>query len=116
MFLYYAIVVYKVQKIFKNFSFLYLLATTKVLHTLVKQYPMVSFHQESQRLAIGTKDSVIIIYDLKTASRWHILEVYMKFIFFFLILIKGHHSAITAVSFVTNGKILASYSIEDNEV
>ena len=50
-------------------------ATTKVLHALVKQYPMVSFHQESQRLAVGTKDAAIVIYDLKTATRWHVLEV-----------------------------------------
>jgi hypothetical protein len=50
-------------------------ATTKVLHALVKQYPMVSFHQETQRLAVGTQDSVIVIYDLKTATRWHVLEV-----------------------------------------
>lgn len=36
---------------------------------------MVSFHQESQHLAVGTKENVIIIYDLKTATRWHVLEV-----------------------------------------
>lgn len=50
-------------------------STTKVLHALVKQYPMVTFHQETQRLAVGTQDKVIVIYDLKTATRWHVLEV-----------------------------------------
>jgi hypothetical protein len=77
-------------------------ATTKVLHALVKQYPMVSFHQESQRLAVGTQDAVIVIYDLKTATRCHLLE--------------GHKGAISAVSFASTGKMLASYSITDSEV
>lgn len=77
-------------------------ATTKVLHALVKQYPMVSFHQESQRLAVGTQDAVIVIYDLKTATRCHLLE--------------GHRGGISAVSFASTGKMLASYSIVDSEV
>lgn len=46
-----------------------------VLKVLVDNFPMVSFHKESQRLAVGTTKGVIIIYDLKTATRWHILEV-----------------------------------------
>jgi hypothetical protein len=47
---------------------------------LLQKYPMVSFHQESQRLAVGTSENVIIIYDLKTATRWHVLEgVYFSF-------------------------------------
>jgi len=77
-------------------------STTKVLHTLVTRYPMVSFHQDTQRLAVGTKDSVIVIYDLNTATRWHVLE--------------GHKKSISAVAFSDNGKNLASYSVEDSEV
>jgi len=77
-------------------------ATTRVLHILVKQYPMVSFHQESQHLAVGTKEAMIVIYDLKTATRWHVLE--------------GHTGPISAISFSTNGKMLSSYSIHDCEI
>jgi len=77
-------------------------ATTAVLHIMVKKYPMVSFHQESQRLAVGTSENVIIIYDLKTATRWHVLE--------------GHKSAVSAVAFNDNGKALSSYSIMETTV
>lgn len=44
-------------------------ASTRALHELVKQYPMVSFHQESQRYAVGTLSSVIVIFDLRTATK-----------------------------------------------
>lgn len=50
-------------------------AATQVLHNLVSQFPNVSFHQTTQRLAVGTQKAVIIIWDLKTATRWHVLEV-----------------------------------------
>lgn len=63
---------------------------------------MVSFHQDSQRLAVGTSENVIIIYDLKTATRWHVLE--------------GHKNAVSAVAFNENGKALASYSILETTV
>jgi WD40 repeat protein len=63
---------------------------------------MVSFHHDSQRLAVGSPDNVIVIYDLKTASRWHVLE--------------GHKQSISAVAFSDNGKVLASYSINDSTV
>ncbi|EFA85792.1 WD40 repeat-containing protein [Heterostelium album PN500] len=75
--------------------------TTAVLHLMVNKYPMVSFHHESQRLMLGTMDGSIVIYDLKTATRWHRLE--------------GHERAlISAVSFSESGKALASFSTKDN--
>jgi hypothetical protein len=46
-----------------------------VLQAIVKHFPMVSFQQTSQRLAVGTPKAVILIYDLKTAARWHVLDV-----------------------------------------
>ena len=63
---------------------------------------MVSFHHDSQRLAVGSTDNIIVIYDLKTASRWHVLE--------------GHKQAVSAVAFSDNGKVLSSYSINDASV
>jgi len=60
---------------------------------------MVSFHQNSQRLAIGTKDNLIIIYDLRTAAKWRILE--------------GHAGLISSICFDQVGKYIASYSNMD---
>jgi WD40 repeat protein len=57
---------------------------------------MVSFHQNTQRFAIGTKDKLIIIYDLRTAAKWRILE--------------GHEKPITSLDFDKTGKFIASYS------
>jgi WD40 repeat protein len=60
---------------------------------------MVSFHQESQRYAVGTLSSVIVIFDLRTATKWRMLE--------------GHKKALTAVAFVASGDMVASYSAEE---
>ncbi|KAL6041424.1 hypothetical protein QOT17_024947 [Balamuthia mandrillaris] len=76
---------------------------TTVLHSLVKLFPMVSFHQKTQRLAVGSERAVIVIYDLKTATKWHVLE-------------GGHKSAITALLFNRKGDTLASYAMEDSNV
>jgi WD40 repeat protein len=42
---------------------------------LVRNYPNVAFHSPSQRLAVGTMDGIVIIYDLRIAARILILEV-----------------------------------------
>ncbi len=44
---------------------------------LVKSYPMVAFHSGTQRLAVGTNDGTAVIYDLRTATKLNILEVYL---------------------------------------
>jgi len=72
-------------------------AATSVIHNLVKQYPMASFHQLTQKLAFGTNESVVI-YDLKLANKLHVIE--------------EHQGAITAVAFNKAGNLLAAYSAE----
>eukprot|EP00945_MAST-04E_sp_MAST-4E-sp1_P001878 g1878.t1 len=74
-------------------------ASTKALHELVKRFPVVAFHQRTQRFAVGTPDKVIIIYDLRTATKWRLLE--------------GHSGSIAALAFDPDGSYLASYSIEE---
>ncbi len=66
---------------------------------MVKMFPMVAFHHESQRLAVGTHDGPIAIYDMRTSAKWKILE--------------GHTGNITCVQFDSKGNLLASYSATD---
>ncbi|KAF2076180.1 hypothetical protein CYY_002533 [Polysphondylium violaceum] len=77
--------------------------TTAVLHIMVRKYPMVSFHHDSQRLVLGTLDGFIVIYDLKTATRWHKIEAYPQ-------------SFISCITFNDNGKALSSYSSKENVI
>ena len=50
-------------------------SVTLSLHDLVKKFPNIAFHGNSQRIAIGSIEGLILIYDLKTGTRWQILEV-----------------------------------------
>jgi hypothetical protein len=42
---------------------------------LVRNYPNVAFHSPSQRLAVGSIEGIVVIYDLRIAARILILEV-----------------------------------------
>ena len=66
---------------------------------MVRMFPMVAFHHESQRLAVGTHDGPIAIYDVRTSAKWKILE--------------GHSGNVTCLSFDSKGNMLASYSAVD---
>lgn len=79
-----------------------LLAVTSALHELVQTFPMVAFHQPSQKFAVGTGDGLVIVYDLRTATKWRILE--------------GHTGAIAGLAFARDGGQLASYSARDCSV
>ncbi|GLD99815.1 hypothetical protein PINS_up008543 [Pythium insidiosum] len=76
--------------------------STRCLHHLVRRFPMVDFHKETQRLALGTMEAVILIYDLRTATKWRVLD--------------GHTSAVSAVSFRSDGQILVSYAAREGSV
>jgi WD40 repeat protein len=66
---------------------------------MVKIFPMVAFHHETQRLAVGTHEGPIGIYDIRTSAKWKVLE--------------GHTSNVTCLAFDSNGHYLASYSAND---
>lgn len=76
--------------------------STRCLHNLVRRFPMIDFHKETQRLAIGTMEAVILIYDLRTATKWRVLD--------------GHTSAISAIAFRVDGQILVSYAAREASV
>jgi len=60
-----------------------------ILSSMVKNFPMVAFHHESQRFAVGTHDGLIAIYDVRISAKWKILE--------------GHTGNITALAFNSSG-------------
>lgn len=76
--------------------------STRCLQNLVRRFPMVDFHRDTQRLAVGTMEAVILIYDLRTATKWRVLD--------------GHASAVSAVSFRVDGQILVSYAAREGSV
>lgn len=77
-----------------------LMAVTSALHELVKTFPMVAFAQQTQKLAVGTSENVVVVYDLRTATKWRIFE--------------GHTGAVSALAFSSDGERLASYSAADH--
>lgn len=52
---------------------------------MVQMFPMVSFHSTSQRLAVGTVEGPIGIYDVRTSAKIEIFE--------------GHTGAISSLAF-----------------
>ncbi|KAJ3890399.1 hypothetical protein GG344DRAFT_49579 [Lentinula edodes] len=75
---------------------------TEILGYVVKTFPTVDFHMPSQRLAVGTSEGAMVIYDLKTAIRLYVLE--------------GHKKSISACSFSPDGRRLVSLSLEESVV
>ncbi|KXN83133.1 WD repeat-containing protein 7 [Leucoagaricus sp. SymC.cos] len=73
---------------------------TEIIGYVVKTFPTVDFHMSSQRLAVGTHEGAVIMYDLKTAIRLFVLE--------------GHKKAITALSFSPDGRRLVTLSMEES--
>lgn len=76
-----------------------LVDVTIILGILVKKFPMIDFHHDSQRLAVGTNIGPIAIYDMRTSAKWRVLE--------------GHSGKITCLKFNTSGHYLVSYSATD---
>ena len=60
---------------------------------------MMAFHYKDQRLAVGTHDGPIGIYDVRTTAKWKILG--------------GHTRNVSALCFDAKGNYVASYSALD---
>ncbi|SPO40249.1 uncharacterized protein PSFLO_05731 [Pseudozyma flocculosa] len=71
-------------------------SATLMISELVSTYPSISFHEKSQRLAVGTHEGAVILYDLKTATRLFVLE--------------GHRMAVSGVDFSPDGRRLVTVS------
>jgi WD40 repeat protein len=57
---------------------------------------------QSQRLAVGTNEGAVIMYDLKTATRLYVLE--------------GHKQRLAACSFSPDGRRLVTASLQESVV
>ncbi|KAH9983707.1 hypothetical protein BJV74DRAFT_849553 [Russula compacta] len=75
---------------------------TEILGHVVNTFPTIDFHMTSQRLAVGTDEGAIVMYDLKTATRLYVLEC--------------HKEALAACSFSPDGRRLVTASLEEGTV
>lgn len=66
------------------------------------RFPTVDFHMPTQRLAVGTTEGAVIMYDLKTGTRLYVLE--------------GHKKRLAACSFSPDGRRLTTVSLEESVV
>ena len=74
-------------------------SATLMINELVQTYPTIAFHGATQRLAVGTHEGPVVLYDLKTATRLYVLD--------------GHKHPVTACSFSPDGRRFLSMSLAD---
>ena len=72
----------------------------KVLSCLIINYPMIAFHQNTQKLAVGSVDGKIFIYDMTTGSIWKNLA--------------AHNTQVSALIFDSTGNSIISYSAQEH--
>eukprot|EP01065_Artemidia_motanka_P053628 TRINITY_DN9994_c0_g3_i1.p1 TRINITY_DN9994_c0_g3~~TRINITY_DN9994_c0_g3_i1.p1 ORF type:complete len:1358 (+),score=440.58 TRINITY_DN9994_c0_g3_i1:63-4136(+) len=78
-------------------------ASTVALRTAVKTFPMVSFHQGRQQLAVGdSTQGQVVVWDMKTASKWLVWE--------------AHQSGTACVSFSTIGDQLGTFGPKEGQL
>ena len=76
--------------------------TASVRSFSLRSFPTIDFHMATQRLAVGTGEGAIVMYDLKTATRLYVLEC--------------HRRGLTACSFSPDGRRLVTVSLEEGAV
>ena len=74
---------------------------TVILGQMVKKYPMLSFHHDSQKLAVGTIYGPIAIYDIRTTAKQ---------------ILNGHSGRISCLQFNKSGNYLVSYSNDPKDM
>lgn len=77
-------------------------SATIIISELIATYPTISFHKDLQRLAVGTFEGAIIMYDLKTSTRLYVIE--------------AHQNSLSGLSFSHDGRRLISVCLKDHMV
>lgn len=75
---------------------------TVILNELVKIFPDIDFAGKTQKLAVGTHEGAVIMYDIKTATRMYVLEAHMH--------------QVSALSFSPDGRRLVTVSVDEHKV
>jgi len=75
-----------------------------IIRDMVSTYPMISSVrlQNAQRLAVGDAEGFVTVYDLRTATRWQHF--------------KTHERPVTALAVSQNGKMVATYSVDEQTI
>ena len=74
----------------------------QVFSDLYKNFPMLNYNSQSKRIAVGTIEGNIIIYDFDNGNLWKKIE--------------AHKKEISALCFDITGNIIISYSSSENVV
>ena len=72
----------------------------KVLTHLIINYPMIAFHSNLQKIAVGSVDGKIFIYDMSTGNTWKKLS--------------AHNTQISALIFDSSGNSIISYCAQEH--
>ena len=84
----------------KELKYICMENSKKVLSSLIINYPMIAFHQNAQKLAVGSVDGKIYIYEMTTGSMWKSLD--------------AHKTQISALIFDSSGNSIISYSAQEH--
>ena len=76
-----------------------MVTSTQALKTAVEMFPMISFHQAKQSLAVGDVGGQTVVWDMKTGSKMFVWD--------------AHSSQVSCMSFSTLGDMIATYSAKE---
>ena len=71
----------------------------KLIVHLINHYPMITFHHNTQKIAVGNQNGIIEIYDMTNGNNWR--------------KIPAHKKEINALIFDNSGNIIISYCSEE---
>ena len=73
--------------------------STQALKAAVEAFPMMSFHQAKQSLAVGDVAGQAVVWDMRTGSKWFVWD--------------AHTAAISCIAISTLGDLMATYSMRE---
>ncbi|KAJ9469223.1 putative WD repeat-containing protein [Diplonema papillatum] len=76
--------------------------STNALKVAVATYPMMSFHQAKQSLAVGDVTGQAVVWDMKTATKWFVWD--------------AHQSAVSCIAFSTMGDQMVTFAFKEHAI